>query len=239
MTIAAVVTAAGYGTRLGATEPKALVHVADRTLLAWALSHVAPLVDTVVVTAPPTHLAQVRSECESALAAFPDLGVSVIAGGQSRQESVAAAITALAASEQPAPEIVMIHDAARAFMPTAAMAAAITAVQDGADGAIPVVPVVDTIVSAPGTDGTLGELVDRERLRAVQTPQVFTLASLRDAHARAGDLNAATDDASLVVAAGYRVVAVDGHSWGFKVTRAEDLDWATHIATQLTQKVTP
>lgn len=238
MTIAAVVTAAGYGTRLGATEPKALVHVADHSLLAWALTHVAPLVDTVVVTAPPTHVAQVRSECESALAAFPDVRVSVIAGGQSRQESVAAAIAALAASDQPAPEIVMVHDAARAFMPTAAMRAAIAAVADGADGAIPVVPVVDTIVSAPGPDGALGELVDRERLRAVQTPQVFTLESLRDAHARAGE-TAATDDASLVAAAGYRVVTVDGHSWGFKVTRAEDLDWATHIATQLTQKVTP
>ena len=238
MTTAAVVTAAGYGTRLGAAEPKALVQIGERTLLEWALTHLAPLVDHVVVTAPPTHVPQIEAVCDVVADLFPDLHTTVVAGGDTRQASVAVAVSALFDSDRPTPSRVMVHDAARAFMPTAAMRAVVEAVSGDVDGAVPVVPVVDTIVAAPDADGHLGEPVDRATLRAVQTPQVFTAAALRDAHTQASGDATATDDAMVVMRAGYRVVVVDGHAWGFKVTSADDVAWAEHIARQLSE-VTP
>lgn len=236
-----MVTAAGYGTRLGSAAPKALVEVAGQPLLAWALQHIAPLVDTIVVTAPPTHIAEIRDATTAALEAFPHITVHTVPGGDTRQASVAAALHVLDGEADAEPSIVLIHDAARAFMPTATMQGAIDAVRQGADGAVPVVPVVDTLVTAPAADGRLGSNVDRDSLRAVQTPQVFDGAAIRDAHRRtAGDTSlAATDDATLAAHCGYTVVAVDGHSWGFKVTHAADLDWAEHVARRSGQENAP
>jgi 2-C-methyl-D-erythritol 4-phosphate cytidylyltransferase len=129
---------------------------------------------------------------------------------------------------------VAIHDAARAFQPIATFRFALAAVEAGADGAVPVVPLVDTLVAAPEADGTLGAGVDRDSLRAVQTPQAFRWEAARDAHARAAaDGFEATDDASLARHYGYRVVATEGHPWGFKVTTAGDLALAEHVARQL------
>ncbi|MFV0633718.1 2-C-methyl-D-erythritol 4-phosphate cytidylyltransferase [Demequina sp.] len=220
MTIAAVVTAAGSGSRLGADVPKALVHIEGRALVAWAVARVREIADAVVVTAPPAHL--------GAFVEAVDGLATVVAGGQTRQDSVALGLTALDLADD---DIVLIHDAARAFQDPAIMAATIAAVREGADGAVPVVPVVDTLVGAPGRDGVLGDAVNREALRAVQTPQTFRAAVALDAHRRG--TAGATDDASLARELGYRVVAVDGHEWGFKVTRASDLPLAIAIAAQL------
>lgn len=237
MTTAAVVTAAGSGTRLGATMPKALMPFAGRELVVWAVARLADACDEIIVTAPASHLA----ECEAALAAaqVPSaLRVRVIAGGTERQHSVAAALDVLFEPSRQAPDVVLVHDAARAFQDAAVTRAAIAAVLAGADGAIPVVPVVDTVVTAPGPDGELGDTVDRNGLRAVQTPQVFVGPVLRAAHlAYAG--GEATDDAQLVRAAGGRVVAVDGHEWGFKVTFPSDLPLARDIATTLLAQRAP
>lgn len=225
MTIAAVVTAAGSGTRLGAGVPKALVPIHGRPLVAWAVDSIRKTADAVVVTAPEAHLEHVRQ-------AVP--GVTVVAGADTRQGSVAAGLAALDLDDN---DIVLIHDAARAFQPYEVMAATVRAVLAGADGAIPVVPVVDTLVTAPGPDGTVGATVDREQLVAVQTPQTFRAAVALDAHRQAAQYstpqNPATDDASLARAAGHRIVAVAGHEWGFKVTRSTDLPLAMHIAAQI------
>ncbi|WP_156162326.1 IspD/TarI family cytidylyltransferase [Demequina iriomotensis] len=218
MTVAAVVTAAGYGTRLGSDLPKALVVVAGAPLVVHAVRRIARVAARVVVTAPPTHL----PDFERALAG---LDVTVVPGAATRQESVNAGLAALRLASH---DIVLVHDAARAFQPVAAMRAVVAAIEDGADGAVPVVPVVDTLVTAPAPDGSLGEPVDRAGFRIVQTPQAFRAAVLLDAHARGGD--AATDDASLARALGYRVVATAGHEWGVKVTHAGDLALAEHIA---------
>lgn len=231
MSVAAVVTAAGYGTRLGSTIPKALVSVGQRPLLVWALEHLAPLVDHAVVTAPPTHM----SDVESAVRDFADdlggLSVRIVAGGETRQESVALALDALFDGTAPIPDIIMVHDAARAFMPTEVMKGAIEAVRGGAHAAVPVVPVVDTLVHAPEGERTMGGAVDRASVRAVQTPQVFTAQALKDAHEKSIGSDA-TDDASLARESGYRVVTVDGHRWGFKITHEDDLPFAEHVASR-------
>lgn len=222
MTIAAVITAAGSGTRLGVGVPKALVPIHGRPLVAWAVETIKTMADAVVITAPPDHLEHMQQAVPS---------VVVVPGAQTRQGSVAAGLAAL--NLQP-DDIVMIHDAARAFQPPEVLRATIEAVAAGADGAIPVVPVVDTLIAAPAPDGTIGETVDRDGLVAVQTPQTFRASVALEAH-RYGAAQAptATDDASLARATGHRVVAVPGHEWGFKVTRRTDLPLAVHIASQI------
>jgi 2-C-methyl-D-erythritol 4-phosphate cytidylyltransferase len=240
VTVAAVVTAAGLGTRLGTDLPKALVRVEGRTLVAWAVERIAEVCADVVVTAPPTQLdAFARAVREATLP--PEVGVAVIPGGETRQQSVAAGVAELM-SHAPQPTIILVHDAARAFMPAEPMLAAIGAIEAGADGAVPIVPLVDTIVAMPGADGALGLSVNRSLLRAAQTPQAFRASALSDAHLRgaaepgAADPGTAaqeaevTDDAGLVRRYGYRVVATEGHPWGFKVTIPGDLALAEYVA---------
>ncbi|WP_156160576.1 2-C-methyl-D-erythritol 4-phosphate cytidylyltransferase [Demequina soli] len=218
MTVAAVVTAAGYGTRLGSSLPKALVVVAGEPLVVHAVRRIARVAASVVVTAPPTHL-------EEFARALAGLDARIVPGADTRQASVNAGLAALALAPE---DIVLVHDAARAFQPVPTMRAVAAAIEAGADGAIPVVPVVDTLVTAPGPDGALGEPVDRAGFRIVQTPQAFRASVLLDAHARGG--SEATDDASLARALGYRVVATEGHEAGVKITHAGDLALAEHLA---------
>jgi 2-C-methyl-D-erythritol 4-phosphate cytidylyltransferase len=161
----------------------------------------------------------------------PRLNVRVVAGGSSRRESVATGLKAL--MEHPGgPSIILVHDAARAFMPVEPMRVAIGAIQAGADGAVPIVPMVDTLVASPDEDGTLGATVDRDMVHAAQTPQAFRADALIEAHRRASEdgVDDATDDAGLVRRYGYRVVATEGHPWGFKVTVEGDLAFAEYVA---------
>ncbi|MFN3865618.1 MAG: 2-C-methyl-D-erythritol 4-phosphate cytidylyltransferase [Demequina sp.] len=230
MNVAAVITAAGSGTRLGAESPKALVLIEGRAVVAWAVLRLAEVVDSVVVTAPAAHLDTMR-------AALADAGASalVVSGGDTRQASVAAGLAALDLAPD---DIVLIHDAARAFQEPSVALATIAAVRAGADGAIPVLPVVDTLIGAADADGTIGDVVDREALRAVQTPQTFRAHVALEAHASAATGATATDDATLARALGHRIVAVDGHEWGFKITVPSDLPLARHIAQSLAGEAT-
>ncbi len=221
MTVSAVITAAGMGARLGFALPKALVPVAGRPLVAHALDRVVPIASRIVVTAVPEYL--------DAFIDAVDGRADVVPGGPTRQASVWAGLGALGSRGMAPDDIVLVHDAARAFMPTASMREAIVAVEAGADAAIPLVPVVDTLVTAPGDDDGYGQPVDRDQFRAVQTPQVFRAKALIAAHeAASGD--SATDDATLVRELGLRVVATEGHPWGLKVTHEGDLALATFIS---------
>ena len=220
MTVAAVVTAAGSGTRLGADAPKALLPIEGRALVAWALDGVLTTATRVVVTAPAANLDAFREAVDGR--------ATVVPGGTTRQESVALGLVALDLADD---DVVLIHDAARAFQTPDVAAATVAAVRDGADGAIPVLPVVDTLIGAPAPDGSIGDPVDRAAYRVVQTPQTFRAAVALDAHRR-GRADA-TDDATLARELGYRIVAVDGHEWGFKVTHASDVPLALSIASQL------
>jgi 2-C-methyl-D-erythritol 4-phosphate cytidylyltransferase len=242
VTVAAVVTAAGLGTRLETDLPKALVRVEGRTLVAWAVERIVEVCHDVVITAPPGQLdAFERAVAEVTVP--PGAALAVIAGGETRQESVAAGVAELMA-HSPQPTIILVHDAARAFMPAEPMRVAIGAIEAGADGAVPIVPLVDTVVAVPGADGSLGLSVNRSLLRAAQTPQAFRASALSDAHLRgaaepgvtepdvAEQGAEVTDDAGLVRRYGYRVVATEGHPWGFKVTVPGDLALAAYVAKQ-------
>ena len=216
--VAVLVPAAGSGTRLGPGAPKALRLLGGEPLLVHALRRVclAPSVAVVVVAAPPGEVDAVR-----ALLA-PVAPVTVVAGGEHRQASVAAALAAVPVDVP----IVLVHDAARALAPPALVEAVAAAVRAGAEAVIPVLPVVDTIKEV-GPTGEVRGTVDRAPLRAVQTPQGFQREILAAAHAAAVD--PLTDDAGLVEKQGVRVTCVPGSDHALKITRPFDLLLAEHL----------
>jgi 2-C-methyl-D-erythritol 4-phosphate cytidylyltransferase len=209
LTCAAILVAAGSGERLGAAVPKSFVEIAGATLLEHAARRFAahPAVGAIVVVAPTAQLAE----------AGRLTGAEVVAGGATRQASVAAGLAAVSADT----EFVLVHDVARPLVPSIVIDAVLAALRAGADAVVPVVPIVDTVRSI-SPDGTLAGVVDRSTLRAVQTPQGFRRAVLVAAHQQAADVSA-TDDASLVEALGHDVVAVPGADEAFKITTAADL----------------
>jgi len=191
-----------------------LVH-AVRSLLA------ARGVSAVVVAAPPDGVAGVRDLLCAHMP--PKSPVRVVAGGSTRQESVRLALDAVPDGF----DIVLVHDAARPFVPASVVEAVIAAVAAGADAVVPALPVVDTVKEVASRQGveSVVRTVDRSLLRAVQTPQGFRRAVLRHAHELAGGFGAegATDDAGMVERAGGTVVVVPGSEEAFKVTRPFDL----------------
>jgi 2-C-methyl-D-erythritol 4-phosphate cytidylyltransferase len=209
--VAAIVVAAGDGRRLGADVPKAFVPISGRTLLEHAVHRLTdhPRVGAIVVAVPPAFVAQARE-------VVPD--ATVVAGGPTRQQSVALALAAVRSDA----DLVLVHDAARAFVPAEVISRVIAALETGADGAVPTLPVRDTIRTADPASGALGELVDRSRLLAMQTPQGFRRDVLAKAHAAGVDADA-TDDAALVEALGRQVIAVRGDERAFKITVPLDL----------------
>lgn len=223
MTIAAVITAAGSGSRLGRDLPKALVPIDGVPLVRWAASSLAAVTDRIIVTAPLEAIDEFVAALDGVAA-----HVLVVAGGASRQESVAAGLAALADLSDD--DTVLVHDAARPFMPVAVLGRLLEAIEHH-DAAIPVLPVVDTIVSGVGGEVTY---LDRSSLGAVQTPQAFRIGAVRDAHQRAvADGVVATDDASLVLHYGYRLATVEGDPLGRKITYPEDIEaWERRMGSR-------
>jgi len=216
-----VVVAAGSGTRLGAGGPKAFVGIGRHSILRHALDGVfaAPAAQVVIVV-PEGRDGDARTEALQAAGDRADL-VTVVTGGATRQQSVAAGLSALWGDV----EVVLVHDAARALTPPEVFSRVIAAIDAGAAGAIPVLPVIDTIKRVTG-DEIIG-VVDRSELAAAQTPQGFRRDVLDAAYAAASD--DFTDDAALVAEAGHAVSAVPGHPLSFKITTAADLDRARQL----------
>lgn len=223
--VAVIVVAAGSGTRLGADAPKAFVGIDAHTILRHALRGVfaAPQAQVVVVT-PADRVGDATTEAHEAAGDRDDL-VSVVAGGATRQASVAAGLAAV----WPDVEIVLVHDAARALTPPEVFARVIDAVAAGPDAVIPVLPVVDTLKRIDAD--TVVEPVDRSVLAAAQTPQGFRRAVLDDAYRDAAADH--TDDAALLQAAGTVVRTVPGDERAFKITTPADLDRARALVSPI------
>jgi 2-C-methyl-D-erythritol 4-phosphate cytidylyltransferase len=142
----------------------------------------------------------------------------VVAGGDTRQDSVARALVALPADI----DVVLVHDAARPLVPTSLVDAVVAAVRAGADAVVPGLPVADTVKSV-GRGDLVTATLDRSILRAIQTPQGFRRSVITSAHAASDPDAPATDDAGLVEALGGTVLVVPGDEEAFKVTRPLDL----------------
>lgn len=198
---------------------KALVEVAGRTLVARSVASLAAGgVSRAVVVIP----AGLEEDFAAALTDAP-IPCELVVGGAERQESVARGLVAVGR-----PAVVLVHDAARPFVPADVVERVTAAVRSGAVAVTPVMPVTDSIRELIGDDS---RVVDRALLRAVQTPQGFDADVLRAAHEaaiRAGHV--ATDDASVCAEAGHRVVLVTGSRRSFKITEPFDLLVAEALA---------
>lgn len=223
MTTQLMIPAAGSGSRLGFSTPKALVNLADDPILVHTLRRFAELnlIDNAIILVPPEQSAQFE---ESLSRAFPENSIRIVEGGAERQDSVANGLNAL----DPSTKIVVIHDAARPFVDTAAIQASIeAAVNHGA--ATLAIPCIDTILQGDA-EAMLVDTPDRSHLWACQTPQTFQVDIIRAAHAKAGSENILyTDDATLVRATGAPVKIVNGSTNNFKITTKEDLAYADYL----------
>jgi 2-C-methyl-D-erythritol 4-phosphate cytidylyltransferase len=217
--VAALVPAAGSGSRLGPGAPQALRLLAGQPLLVHAVRRLtrAAGVGCVVVAAPPGQAGDVRELLGAAIQ--PAVPLIVVDGGASRQQSVARALASTPA-EFP---IILVHDAARALAPAELIERVADAVRAGHPAVIPVLPVVDTIKQVDAA-GTVLATIDRSAFVLVQTPQGFRRDVLQAAHAGAGEQF--TDDAGLVEALGVPVHCVPGADGALKITRPVDLAFA-------------
>jgi 2-C-methyl-D-erythritol 4-phosphate cytidylyltransferase len=232
--VAVLVPAAGMGVRLGPGAPKALRLLRGEPLLVHAVRRLAaaPSVGCIVVAAPADAVDDVTAmlgplvapsapivageSCVAAEPTPPAVQLVVVAGGASRQASVAAALAAVPAAFG----IVLVHDAARALTPPELVETVADAVRGGHGAVIPVLMVVDTIKQVDDFGVVVGT-VDRSVLRAVQTPQGFRRDVLTSAHAAAVDEH--TDDAGMAEKIGVPVHTVPGSEAAMKITRPFDL----------------
>ena len=206
MRIAALLVAAGSGTRFGADQPKQFAALLGRPVLRWAAEALAPH----VAVLQPVGDAAVIDPALTGTGARP-----AVPGGATRQESVRLGLEALAAD---APTIVLVHDAARPVIPAGTLPALLAALASN-PGAIPAMPVADTLKR--GIDGLIAGTVSREGLYRAQTPQAFRYPLLLALHRAAAP--GATDDALLLEAAGHAVALIPGSEDNIKLTYPEDL----------------
>ncbi|WP_026556871.1 2-C-methyl-D-erythritol 4-phosphate cytidylyltransferase [Arthrobacter sp. 35W] len=232
--IAVLVVAAGSGERLGHGVPKARVPLGGEPMLVHSLRGIlAAGVAHQIAVAVPTGDEALRAIVESLTveAAGEDSPqITVVDGGSTRAESVAAALAVVDADSTS----VLIHDAARPLTPAEVYHRVVKSLAGGALAVVPALAVVDTVktvtqapAGSPGVELVSGTPA-RSQLRAIQTPQGFDLATLRQAHSHAAGLSAEesaaiTDDAMLVEAMGVPVYVVHGSAHSLKITTPTDL----------------
>ena len=220
---AAVVVAAGRGLRAGGAMPKQFAPWRGKPLLRYSLEALAAAgIAPIVVAIPEGGEALARA----AAAGLPN--VRFVTGGQTRQDSVRAALESLV---KDAPSKVLIHDAARPGLRGTVINCLIAALETS-PGAIPVLPVVDSVVR--GDNGMMAAPVAREALHRVQTPQAFRFGAILGAHRAWYGAATAGDDAQVAAGAGLSVALVEGDEALHKITFASDFqDEPQELAVQM------
>ena len=203
MSVWTIVVAAGRGDRFGGD--KQVADLSGRPVLARSVATAAEVSDGVVVVAASDRRAAVTD-----LLVGIEGVVEVVAGGSTRASSVRAGLAAVPDEAT----VVLVHDGARPLASVDLFRRVASGVGEGVDAVVPGVAVSDSLRAVTG--GAL----DREEVIAVQTPQAFSAWALRDAHRLGGE---ASDDASLVEAAGGTVVVVEGEATNAKITVPLDL----------------
>ena len=204
---AAIIAAAGSGERFGATLPKALITLGNRTLIEHAVAALAPIASEIVICAPAGYEKQIQE--------LVGAEIKVVVGGATRSDSVRAGIAALSDTHK----YVLVHDAARALATTDLAHRVLTALVQGESAVIPGLELIDTVKSIDA-GGHVTATPERASLRRVQTPQGFDLEVLKKAHASGAQ---ATDDGALVEALGYKVLIINGEERALKITTPSDL----------------
>jgi 2-C-methyl-D-erythritol 4-phosphate cytidylyltransferase/2-C-methyl-D-erythritol 2,4-cyclodiphosphate synthase len=214
MTVTALIVAAGKGERLGGDVPKQYRTIGGKPVLRWAVEAMASSasIDQIRVVVG-------SGQQEMAEAALEGLDVGdLVEGGAERSDSVLNGLHAIGDGT------VLVHDAARPFCPPAVVERLLSALE-GHDGAVPVLPVADTIALG---GAILESSVDRKHLLRVQTPQAFHVEDLIYAYEEAGRASA-TDESTVMLAAGLKVATVEGDPMLEKLTTPADWDRAEAI----------
>src|ERR1700683_615715 len=224
--IAAIIPAAGLGTRMGAETPKQFLELDGMPLVIFALRRLAACAE-ITDFFIPTRADDIVSLQDKVGKAALGRPARVVHGGDTRQQSVANAL----AQVDPATEIVLVHDAVRPFV-TPEQIGRVIAEARARGAAILGIPAIDTVkevkrASLPEDVALITSTIPRERIVLAQTPQAFQYAVLREAFARAKqDDVTASDEASLVERTGLDVFVVLGSERTLKITRPSDMDLA-------------
>jgi 2-C-methyl-D-erythritol 4-phosphate cytidylyltransferase len=211
-----LIPAGGLGTRLGSRTPKQFLALGGGPILAATVAHFArhPAIEAIVVAAPAAHVERARRALRRVRSRA---AVTVVPGGQTRQESVWLAL-------QAAPDdagLVVVHDAVRPFIAKGLIDDVLRAAR-AVGAAICALPVTETVKRVRGDE--VEATIDRTGLWTVQTPQAFRAELLREAHEKARrDGMVGTDDAALVERLGHPVKVVRGLEGNLKITTPEDL----------------
>jgi 2-C-methyl-D-erythritol 4-phosphate cytidylyltransferase/2-C-methyl-D-erythritol 2,4-cyclodiphosphate synthase len=220
MKVAALIVAAGRGSRAGPGAPKQYRPIAGEPVLRRTLQAFSghPGISAVQAVIHPEDAEAYDAAAKGLTKLLPS-----VPGGPSRQTSVLAGLEALESSK--APDLVLIHDGARPFVSHRLITDCIDALGSH-DGALAALPLTDTI--RRGASGLAGETVPRDGLWRAQTPQAFRFRSILEAHraAAGGDF---TDDAAVAAMAGIDVALVVGDEDNFKITSARDIERAERM----------
>lgn len=217
----AVLVAAGRGERLGEARPKAFANLSGRPLLAESLERLeaSDRVDAIVVVAP-------EEWEEPSILLAEELGAgkvtACVTGGRERSDSVRIGMAELAEDAA----AVLVHDAARPFLPEDVIERVLAPLGEGWDGAVPGMAVPDTLKRVEGGGG-VAETIDRTGLWAIQTPQAFVAETFR--RAVEGFEGSPTDCAGFVEARGGRILVVEGDRRLVKVTTEDDLTYVESL----------
>lgn len=230
--IAAILPAAGLGTRMGAATPKQFLELGGEPLVIFTLRRLAAcaaITDFILATRAE-ELASLEDRVSKARLGRP---ARVVHGGETRQQSVANALAQVA----PETEIVLVHDAVRPFV-TGEQVDRLIAEARTRGAAILGIPAIDTVkevkrASLPVDVALISATIPRERIVLAQTPQAFRLPILREAFARAQkDDVTASDEASLVERIGKDVYVVLGSERNLKITKPADMELARFYLEQ-------
>lgn len=229
MRIAALIVAAGRGTRAAAqgSGPKQYATIGGKTVLTRAIDAFArhPEIDEIKVVIHPDDADLYKNATDGCGSGKLSAAAT---GGATRQASVLRGLEGLTAS---APDVVLIHDAARPFVSAKTISNVIAALRER-PAALAALPVTDTLKRTAG-DGIVTETVARAGLWRAQTPQGFHFAPILDAHRVAAEkgLDTFTDDAAIAEWAGLKVAVVEDSIGNIKITTVEDLELADRQIT--------
>ena len=234
-TLAAIIVAAGSGSRMAQDTPKQFLDLCSKPVLRHSidafLSH--PMVRELVIVGATDQLSRIDELISTAgpISGRTKARMQIVSGGARRQDSVRAGLDALAGTDA---VLVAIHDAARPFLDHRMIDNLIAALQAGADAALPVMPVVDTLKSVEGEK--INGTVDRATLRAAQTPQMFRLDKIKALHDRFRDDEDFTDDISMAEEAGLVIRTIPGEQKLMKLTHKTDFLILDALARQHDEK---